>query len=52
MDKIHTSFNLESEIGRLKIPIPFAELLKNEQYRKQIFSMVKSYENDQININS
>eukprot|EP00253_Pinus_taeda_P008952 PITA_08952 len=52
LEKTQSTFNLESEIGKLKIPIPFAELLRNEQYRKIIFSMVKSSDNDQVNINS
>lgn len=39
-----------SEISKLKVSIPFVDLLRNEQYRKMISTMIKSSENGQLNI--
>lgn len=49
-DKISLIFNLEFEISKLKVSIPFTELLENEQYRKRISTMIKSSQNGQLNI--
>jgi hypothetical protein len=34
MEKVSTSFNLENELNKIKIPIPLLELAKNNIYRK------------------
>jgi hypothetical protein len=34
------SFNLESEINKIKIPVPLVELAKNPMYKKQIAKMI------------
>ena len=35
-DKLHYSFNLESEIQKLKIPFPLIELMKNDAFKTSI----------------
>jgi len=43
---------MESEISKLKVSIPFVELLRNEKYRKIISTIIKDLEVDQVNIAS
>ena len=43
--KYKAHFSLENEISKVKILVPFSELIKNNEYRKQILKMFKS---DQI----
>ena len=38
-DKTQSAFSLENELSKIKIPIPFGELLKNSQYKGQIAKM-------------
>ena len=41
MDRATSSFNLQSELSKIKISIPFNELLRNNEYREKITRMVK-----------
>ena len=43
-DKVSTSFSLENELNKIKIPIPLVELAKNPTYRKQIAKVMGVYE--------
>ena len=36
-----TSFNLENEISKIKIFLPFNEILRNSEYRAQLIRMLK-----------
>ena len=42
VDKIYSIFNLQSEIAKLKISIPFNELLRNKEYRDTIKKMFRN----------
>jgi len=39
--KSPSSFNFESEIQKIKIPMPFLELIKNEEFKKYISKMLQ-----------
>ena len=39
-----TSFNLENEISKIKISLPFNEILRNSEYRAQLIKMLKTKE--------
>ena len=41
-DKTQSAFSLENELSKIKIPIPFGELLKNSQYKGQIAKMLRA----------
>ena len=53
-EKISSSFNLETEIQKLKIPVPLVELMKNEVFRKDICKTLDhksvSFSSDTINL--
>ena len=36
------NFNLENELCKIKIPMPFIELIKNPSYKKLVLKMVGS----------
>ena len=38
LDRLHYSFNLESEIQKLKIPFPLIELMKNDAFKTSILN--------------
>jgi hypothetical protein len=42
VDKSQSTFSLESEISKLKVSIPFNELIKNTEYRGQIMKMLRT----------
>ena len=42
VEKTVSAFNLQIELSKLKISIPFNELLRNREYRDKITNMVKS----------
>ena len=42
VDKISSIFNLQSELAKLNISIPFNELLRNQEYRDTITKMVRN----------
>ena len=44
VDKIYYVFNLQSELAKLNISIPFNELLRNQEYRDTITKMVRNQE--------
>ena len=37
-NRLHYSFNLESEIHKLKIPFPLIELMKNDAFKSSILN--------------
>ena len=43
VDKMSTMFNLQSELTKLKISIPFNELLRNQEYRNTITKMISNH---------
>ena len=42
VEKISAGFNLQNELSKLKISVPFNELLRNTEYRDTITKMVKN----------
>ena len=34
------NFNLENELGKIKIPMPFTELMKNPSYKESVLKMI------------
>jgi hypothetical protein len=51
VEKTSSSFNFESEMAKIKIFVPFNELIKNSEYRNQIIKMLKMEETyDTLNI--
>jgi hypothetical protein len=38
--KSPSSFSFESEIQKIKIPVPFLELIKNEEFKKYVSKML------------
>ena len=36
------NFNLENELGKIKIPMPFTELMKNPSYKESVLKMIGS----------
>ena len=51
VQKTSSSFNFESEMAKIKIFVPFNELIKNSEYRNQIIKMLKMEETyDTLNI--
>ena len=40
-DRLHYSFNLESEIQKLKIPFPLIELMKNDAFKSSILNSLQ-----------
>ena len=41
VENIAPTFNLQNEISKVKISIPFNEFLRNKEYRDKITGMVK-----------
>jgi hypothetical protein len=51
VEKTSSSFNFESEMAKIKISVPFNELIKNSEYINQIIKMLKIEETyDTLNI--
>ena len=40
VERVGSSFNLQNELSKLKIFVPFNELLRNNEYRNTITKMV------------
>lgn len=40
-NKASSAFNLETEIQKIKIPIPLVELMKNKAFKKNIMSTLE-----------
>ena len=36
------NFNLENELGKIKIPMPFTELMKNPSYKNSVLKLIGS----------
>lgn len=50
-EKVQFGFNLEREIAKIKISVPFNELLKNAEYRGKISKMLEAEETtDSLNL--
>jgi len=41
VEKTSSTFDFESEIIKIKISVPFNELIKNSEYKNQIIKMLK-----------
>jgi hypothetical protein len=39
--KYPSSFSFENEIQKIKIPVPFLELIKNEEFKRYISNMLQ-----------
>ena len=48
VNKIVQNFNLENELGKIKIPMPFTELMKNPSYKELVLKMIGSANNQPI----
>ena len=44
LKEILTSFNLENDISKIKISLPFNAILRNSKYRAQLIKMLKTGE--------
>ena len=44
VEKVVSTFNLQSELSKLKVSIPFNELLRNREYIDKITYMARSWE--------
>ena len=42
VNKSMQNFNLENELGKIKIPMPFTELMKNPSYKNSVMKMIAS----------
>ena len=42
VEKVVSIFNLQSKLSKLKVSIPFNELLRNKEYKNKISDMVKN----------
>ena len=42
VNKSMQNFNLENELGKIKIPMPFTELMKNPSYKNSVLKMIGS----------
>ena len=40
VNKTVHNFNLENELGKIKIPMPFTELMKNPSYKESVLKMI------------
>ena len=50
--KIQTSFNIENELEKLKIPIPLIELMRKNMYRPQVMKALNIVKNTKsVNLN-
>ena len=50
VEKVTSIFNLQNELSKLKIFVPFNELLRNNEYRETITRMVKGQGEFQLDI--
>ena len=41
VEKVVSTFNLQTELSKLKVSIPFNELLRNREYSDKITNMVR-----------
>ena len=45
VNKAVQNFNLENELGKIKIPMPFTELMKNPSFKESVLKMIGSTNN-------
>src|SRR5713226_8785526 len=45
VNKTVQNFNLENELGKIKIPMPFTELMKKPSYKESVLKMIGSASN-------
>jgi hypothetical protein len=51
VEKTSSYFNFESEMAKIKIFVPFNELIKNRKYRNHIIKMLKTeHASDTLNV--
>ena len=50
VEKVTSIFNMQNELSKLKIYVPFNELLRNNEYRDTITRMVKGQGDFQLDI--
>ena len=48
VNKTVQNFNLENELGKIKIPFPFTELMKNPSYKESVLEMIGSANNQPL----
>ena len=48
VNKTVQNFSLENELGKLKIPVPLTELMKNPSYKESVLKMINSASNQPI----
>ena len=48
VNKTVQNFNLENELGKIKIPMPFTELMKNPSYKESVLKMIGSTNNQPL----
>ena len=51
VNKTVQNFNMENELGKIKIPMPFTELMKNPSYKESVFKIISSTNNQPISEN-
>ena len=42
VNKCVQNFNMENELGKIKIPMPFTKLMKNPSYKDSVLKMIGS----------
>ena len=50
VEKVNSKFNLQNELSKLKISVPFNEFLRNNEYRDTITKMVRGQREFQSDI--
>ena len=50
VEKVVSTFNLQKNLSKSKVSIPFNELLRNTEYKDKITGMVRSHGEFQPNI--
>ena len=48
VNKAVQNFNLETELGKIKIPMSFTELMKNPSYKESVLKMIGSANNQPL----
>ena len=48
VNKAVQNFNLENELGKIKIPMPFTDLMKNPSYKDSVLKMIGSANNQPL----
>ena len=48
VNKSVQNFSLENELGKLKIPVPLTELIKNPSYKQIVLKVMNSASNQHV----